>query len=125
MTTVEDQTVTRAQERLVEWAEWLRTAASEDHLGYPRAAAFAQPPGRGVVEVSNTRAEEVEAVMTRMKVLRPTLFAALVHWYVLEHPLEAAARACGCSVTVYRDRRRMGEMFVAGALFARVEAIGA
>ena len=121
---VEQRTVEYAQERLQEWAEWNK-ALPGDKLGYPGAANFVHDrvdgdrPSGDPDDWCGARIKEMEQVMCKMRDLRPSLYQALTQWYIAGHGLNAAADACRCSVTVYRDRRRMGEMFVAGALAGR------
>jgi len=121
VTATEQRTIEYAQERLEEWAAWIRSLRGV-RLGYSPHASFVHDrvdndrDDIAMGEEANERAEEVERIMCKLLKLRPSLHVALVQWYLLDRPQSIAAQVCKCSVTVYHDRRRMGEMFVAGAL---------
>lgn len=116
--TADQRTIEYAQERLEEWGQWLRSLRGVQ-LGYSSHASFVSEPGGGdgqLDEIGNERAEEVERIMCKMRQLRPTLHQAMVQWYLLRKPSAVSAQACHCAVSVFRDRVRTGEMFVAGRL---------
>lgn len=106
-----------AKDRLAEWAHWNRNISGV-RLGFLPHAPFAVA-GYGAPDLGdggNDRAEEVERVMCRLRQGRPMLYQALVHWYLMQQQVRVAAESCRCSPTVFMDRRKLGEMFVAGAL---------
>lgn len=119
VTATEQRTIEYAQERLEEWAAWIRNLRGV-RLGYSPHASFVAERTGGedapMDDSANGRAEEVEQVMCKLGELRPTLHQALVQWYLLQKPAVVGAQVCRCAERVFRDRVRMGEMFVAGRL---------
>lgn len=115
----EQRTIEYAQERLEEWAAWIRHLQGV-RLGHSPHASFMAVHTGGhdapMDDSANGRAEEVEQVMCKLGTLRPSLHQALIQWYLLQRPQIVCAQTCECAVRVFRDRVRMGEMFVAGRL---------
>jgi len=118
---IEKQAVDYAKDRMIEWADWMR-ALEGVGIGFSSRAAFlADAPEDGLDRIGldaagMTRAEEVEAVMCKMRKVRPTLYKASSLYYLAEVPQVAAAKRLRCSERVFRDQLRMSEMFVAGGL---------
>nr|VFK14580.1 MAG: Phage antitermination protein Q [Candidatus Kentron sp. LFY] len=117
--TIDKQSVKDVQERLKEWAAWVNSVPG-DRLGLPKSASFVTDRisggGSSIGVDANERAEQIESIVCRMKNLRPTIHEAVVLWYVHEKEQVICAGICKCSVALFRDRVRLGEMFVLGAL---------
>jgi hypothetical protein len=115
----ENETIEYAQARLAEWAGWTRNMEGV-RLGYPTHSAFLSEHignvDAPVDDGGNERAEEIENVMCRMREVRPSLHAVLMHAYLLSWPAESTMKKLGIGRQLYFDRKRQGEMFIAGRL---------
>lgn len=122
MAATEHQTIQYTQERLAEWGSWLRNLRGVN-IGLPSTSAFINERidndhGDDILMdgISNSRAEEIETIMCRLASRAPSLHRPLMESYYMRSTQADAARACHCSVAMYRARLRTGEMWVAACL---------
>ncbi|RRQ20706.1 antiterminator Q family protein [Thiohalobacter thiocyanaticus] len=109
------------RQRLMEWGEWQRNLKGVG-LGYSRHASFMADAGgeaRNALhdEGVNEQAESVEEIICNLRRRYPDLYPFIVEIYFNQSPTTIAAQNLKCSERAFRDRLRLAEMFVAGALF--------
>lgn len=109
------------RQRLMEWGEWQRNLEGVG-LGYSRHASFMADAGgesRNSLhdEGTNEQAESVEEIICNLRRLYPSLYPMIVEIYFNQSPTTIAAQNLKCSERTFRERLRLAEMFVAGALF--------